>query len=99
MFAGTARKAVPSHAILGLEPFALRDRSDCRTLPGFRMERVEGYMSAAEQDDPLLDTLLAGRYHLTSRLGKGGMAVVYKATDRQEGRQVAVRHCPFALRH
>ena len=35
--------------------------------------------------------MLAGRYHLERRLGRGGMASVYEATDRALGRRVAVK--------
>jgi len=35
--------------------------------------------------------LLAGRYELRSRLGRGGMAEVYRAVDRRLGREVAVK--------
>jgi serine/threonine-protein kinase len=35
--------------------------------------------------------LLAGRYELRSRLGRGGMAEVYRALDRRLGREVAVK--------
>jgi eukaryotic-like serine/threonine-protein kinase len=36
-------------------------------------------------------TLLAGRYVVVRELGRGGMATVYLAEDRQLGRQVAVK--------
>jgi len=36
-------------------------------------------------------TVLGGRYEVTSLLGRGGMASVYLATDRVLGRQVAVK--------
>jgi serine/threonine-protein kinase len=35
--------------------------------------------------------LLAGRYELQSRLGRGGMAEVYRAVDKRLGREVAVK--------
>jgi serine/threonine-protein kinase len=35
--------------------------------------------------------LLAGRYELRSRLGRGGMAEVFRALDRRLGREVAVK--------
>ncbi len=35
--------------------------------------------------------ILAGRYELLSRIGEGGMAVVFKARDRLLGRMVAVK--------
>lgn len=37
------------------------------------------------------DRLLGGRYELRSRIGIGGMAKVYRALDRQLGREVAVK--------
>ncbi|MCO5171488.1 MAG: serine/threonine protein kinase [Planctomycetes bacterium] len=42
-------------------------------------------------EDPLVGALLAGRYLLTRRLGRGGMARVYEAADARLERLVAVK--------
>ena len=38
-----------------------------------------------------LNEALAGRYHVESLAGRGGMASVYRATDLRHGRQVAIK--------
>src|SRR4051812_19821942 len=43
------------------------------------------------------DRILAGRYALGDVLGRGGMGVVWRATDRVLERQVAVKELTFSL--
>ncbi len=49
-------------------------------------------MSATrELPDPLVGTVVAGRYRIVRRLAAGGMGVVYEATQEPLGRRVAVK--------
>ena len=41
--------------------------------------------------DPLLGTVVDGRYEVISRIARGGMATVYLALDRRLDRQVALK--------
>ncbi|HWU33034.1 MAG TPA: protein kinase, partial [Marmoricola sp.] len=51
-----------------------------------------------EKSDPMLGRVLDGRYRIERRVARGGMAVVYEATDLRLDRVVAVKvmHEPLA---
>ncbi len=44
-----------------------------------------------QQKDPLIGTVFAGRYMVESRLGRGGMGVVYKASQTNANRKVVLK--------
>ena len=46
---------------------------------------------SAESNDPLVGSVLDGRYRIESRIARGGMAKVYLAQDKRLERQVAIK--------
>jgi protein kinase-like protein len=54
-------------------------------------------LPAPREGDPLVGTLLAGRYRVLDRLGQGGFGAVYRAEQVSMGREVAVKVLHRAL--
>jgi serine/threonine protein kinase len=48
-------------------------------------------LSAVDPDDPLIGTVLAGRYVVERRIGEGGMGLVYEGTHRDIDKRVAIK--------
>ncbi|MFZ2503592.1 MAG: protein kinase, partial [Nocardioides sp.] len=55
------------------------------------MDLGRGDRASGAAVDPLVGRVLDGRYHLSARIARGGMASVYEATDTRLDRVVAVK--------
>jgi len=58
---------------------------------------VHAIATGALQELDLVREALAAEYEIIEELGRGGMAMVYRAKDRQLEREVAIKVLPFSL--
>jgi serine/threonine protein kinase len=58
---------------------------------------VHAIATGALQETDLVREALAAEYEIIEELGRGGMALVFRARDRQLEREVAIKVLPFSL--
>ena len=58
---------------------------------------VHALASGSFQETDLVREALVAEYEILEELGRGGMAMVYQARDRQLEREVAIKVLPFSL--
>lgn len=60
-------------------------------------EKLQNAQERGKARDPLVGTVLDGRFHIDDVLGSGGMSVVYLATQIRVNRQVAIKTLKLQL--
>jgi eukaryotic-like serine/threonine-protein kinase len=71
--------------------FRLPKETNATTFPTVFGANVTANVSMTGVGDPLVGQLVDGRYHVTTRLARGGMATVYAAVDTRLTRTVALK--------